>query len=110
MLVSEEPELVDGLLVFSYPLHPPRKPDELRTKHFPKLTTPTFFVHGTRDPFGSIAEMNVALKLIPAGHVLFEVEGAGHDLRSKGNTGELPARVVSEFEMFLKTLREKNES
>jgi len=101
MLASEEPGLVDGLLPLSYPLHPPRKPDELRTKHFPKLTTPAFFVHGTRDSFGSIAEMSVAMELIPGAHVLFEVKGAGHDLRSKGNGDELPVRVVREFGVFV---------
>jgi uncharacterized protein len=101
MLVAEEPELVNGLLLLSYPLHPPRKPDELRTKHFPKLTTRAFFVHGTRDPFGSIAEMSAALKLIPGAHALMEVEGAGHDLRPKGKSDELPARVVEEFGEFV---------
>jgi predicted alpha/beta-hydrolase family hydrolase len=102
MLVSEEPQLVDGLLVFSYPLHPPRKPNELRTRHFPKLTTPTFFVHGTRDPFGTTTEMSSALELIPASHAMFEVDGAGHDLLPKRSANEVPARVVTEFKMFLK--------
>jgi uncharacterized protein len=101
MLVAEEPELVDGLLLLSYPLHPPRKPDELRTKHFSKLTTRAFFVHGTRDPFGSIAEISAALKLIPGTHVLMEVEGSGHDLRPKGKGDGLPARVVREFVVFV---------
>jgi predicted alpha/beta-hydrolase family hydrolase len=54
ILVSEDSQLVDGLLLLSYPLHPPRKPAQLRTNHFPKLETPSFFVHGTRDPFGTI--------------------------------------------------------
>jgi uncharacterized protein len=98
MLVSEEPQLVDGLFLLSYPLHPPRKPDELRRKHFPKLSTAAFFVHGTRDPFGSIAEMQLALALIPASHALFEVEGAGHDLVRKGPAGEpLFGEIVSQF-------------
>jgi uncharacterized protein len=104
MLISEEPELVDGLLVFSYPLHPPQKPLQLRTGHFPKLSTPTFFVHGTRDPFGTIAEMNSALQLIPASHLMLEVEGAGHDLLAKKAAGEFPACVVTEFQRFLKTI------
>ena len=39
MLASEEPELADGLLLLSYPLHPPRKPNQLRTGHFPKLAS-----------------------------------------------------------------------
>jgi predicted alpha/beta-hydrolase family hydrolase len=102
MLVSEDSQLVDGLLLLSYPLHPPRKPDQLRTSHFPKLNKPAFFVHGTRDPFGTISEMNSALKLIPASHALFEVDGAGHDLLIKKTIGELPVRVVSEFQTFVK--------
>jgi predicted alpha/beta-hydrolase family hydrolase len=102
ILVSEDSQLVDGLLLFSYPLHPPRKPDQLRTSHFPKLNRPAFFVHGTRDPFGTIPEVKSALKLIPASHVLFEVEGAGHDLATKKTFGDLPSRVVSEFQTFVK--------
>ncbi|HMD42813.1 MAG TPA: alpha/beta fold hydrolase [Candidatus Acidoferrum sp.] len=104
ILVSEQPPLVDGLLLLSYPLHPPRKPNELRTAHFPKLTTPVFFVHGTRDPFGTIMEMNSALHLIPAAHALFEVPGAGHELFAKKNATELLTHVVTEFATFLSTL------
>jgi predicted alpha/beta-hydrolase family hydrolase len=105
MLASEEPQLADGLLVFSYPLHPPRKPEQLRTSHFPQLTTPAFFVHGTRDPFATSAEMESALELIPGAHTMMEVEGAGHDLlgKSKSTANELPSRVVAEFTRFLKS-------
>ena len=104
ILLSEDSQLVDGLLLLSYPLHPPRKPAQLRTSHFPKLETPSFFVHGTRDPFGTIPEMKSALKLIPASHALLEVDGAGHDLLIKKNLGELPTRVVSEFQTFVKEI------
>src|SRR5580704_15711668 len=103
MLVAEEPELVDGLLLLSYPLHPPRKPNELRTGHFPKLATPAFFVHGTRDPFGTTAEMKSALELIRGSHAMLEVDGAGHDLLPKKTANELLSRVVGEFMTFLKT-------
>jgi uncharacterized protein len=102
ILVSEDSQLVDGLLLLSYPLHPPRKPEQLRTSHFPKLNKPAFFVHGTRDPFGTIQEMNSAVKLIPALHALYEADGAGHDLLIKKAFGELPVRVVSEFQTFVK--------
>jgi len=101
MLVAEEPELVEGLLLLSYPLHPPRKPTELRTSHFPKLRKPAFFVHGTRDPFGTIAEMQSALKLIPAQHAVFEVDGAGHDMLAKKTGSDLAARIALEFQSFL---------
>src|SRR5215470_6809300 len=80
MLCAAEPELVSGLLLLSYPLHPPRKPEQLRTQHLPTLRTPSLFVEGTRDPFGSMEEMNSALSLIPTKHELISVEGGGHDL------------------------------
>jgi predicted alpha/beta-hydrolase family hydrolase len=102
MLASEEPQLADGLFLLSYPLHPPRKPNQLRTSHFPRLTTPTFFVHGTRDPFGTTAEMSFALELIPGSHAILEVDGAGHDLLPKKTANELPSHVVNEFSKFLK--------
>lgn len=86
MLCSDEPGIADGLLLLSYPLHPPRKPEQLRTKHLPELHTPSLFVHGTRDPFGSVEEMESALRLIPAKTNLLQVEGAGHDLGSKGKS------------------------
>ncbi|HEX4423992.1 MAG TPA: alpha/beta fold hydrolase [Terriglobales bacterium] len=102
MLCAEEPALASGLLLFSYPLHPPRKPEQLRTQHFPKLQTPCLFVQGTRDPFGSIDEMELALKLIPARHELLAVEGAGHDLGFKGKSRneELPATVLGKFQSY----------
>ena len=99
MLCAEEPDLVAGLLLLSYPLHPPRKPEQQRTQHLPSLHTPTLFVHGTRDPFGSIAELEQALKMIPARTKLVAVEGAGHDLGFKGKarSEDLPRLVFSEF-------------
>jgi predicted alpha/beta-hydrolase family hydrolase len=105
MLCAEQPEgseLAAGLLLLSYPLHPPRKPDQLRTQHFFNLHTPTLFVQGTRDPFASIAEMEQALKLIPAKTKLVRVEGAGHDLGVKGKDGRqaLAGKVLAEFQAF----------
>lgn len=101
MLVAEHPALVEGLLLLSYPLHPPRKPAQLRTGHFPRLIAPALFVHGTRDPFGSLEEMRSALELIPGKHKLLEVEGAGHDLlQGKGSTA-LPRQIVESFQSFL---------
>lgn len=103
MLCAEEPDLVAGLLLLSYPLHPPRKPEQQRTQHLPSLRTPTLFVHGTRDPFGSIAELEQALKIIPAKTKLVAVEGAGHDLGFKGKMkkDELPRLVFLEFTKFI---------
>jgi predicted alpha/beta-hydrolase family hydrolase len=99
MLCAEAPDLVAGLLLLSYPLHPPRKPEQQRTQHLPDLRTPGLFVHGTRDPFGTIAELEQALKMIPARTKLLVVEGAGHDLGFKGKAKreELPREILQEF-------------
>lgn len=96
MLAAEEPALAQRLLLLSYPLHPPEKPAQLRTAHFPNLQTPTLFVQGDADPFGSIAEMEAALQLIPARHRLSVIEGAGHDL--KRGRFDVAARIVAAFD------------
>jgi predicted alpha/beta-hydrolase family hydrolase len=101
-LPENAPEQPAGLLLLSYPLHPPRKPDQLRTQHFFHLHTPALFVQGTRDPFATIAEIEQSLKLIPAKTKLIAVEGAGHDLGFKGKARPkgLPAKVFAEFQDF----------
>jgi uncharacterized protein len=101
MLIADEPELAEGLLLLSYPLHPPKKLEQLRTAHFPKLRRAAFFVHGTRDPFASSEEMEAAVESIPAPHEIMEIEGAGHDLIGKGAADELAARIVGEFQGFV---------
>jgi predicted alpha/beta-hydrolase family hydrolase len=102
ILAAEQPQVAAGLLLLSYPLHPPRKAAELRTKHFPQLNVPAIFVHGSRDPFGSHEEMESALALIPAQKLLVEVESAGHDLLGKKANDDLPARIVQSFQQFFK--------
>lgn len=102
MLCAEEPDIASGLLLLSYPLHPPGKPEQLRTQHLTDLRTPTLFVEGTRDPFASVAEIEQARKLIPGKTALLTVEGAGHDLGFKGKAGakDVPGMVLAEFQAF----------
>jgi predicted alpha/beta-hydrolase family hydrolase len=104
MLAAEDSSVADGLLLLSYPLHPPRRPAQLRTAHFPALHVPVLFVHGTRDGFGSIAEMGAAIQLIPAATRLLPVEGAGHDLyfgrRSAAADNVLPAITATFSDFF----------
>jgi predicted alpha/beta-hydrolase family hydrolase len=102
MLAAEDESLVSALLVLSYPLHPPRRPEQSRTAHLRSLRVPAMFVHGSRDPFGSIEEMRAALKLIPGRVRLLEFEGAGHDLRGKPRQGlaATAERIAQEFVDF----------
>lgn len=91
MVVAENPGIADELTLFSYPLHPPGKPERLRTEHFPAITIPTVFTHGSSDPFGSIAELRTAIALIPAATEIVEVSGARHDLiPAKGSKVHVP--------------------
>jgi predicted alpha/beta-hydrolase family hydrolase len=95
MAAAETPGLADGLLLLAYPLHPPRKPEQLRTAYFPEWRTPALFVHGTRDPFGSIDELRAAIAVIPAPTEIFPLERSGHDLKPAiPLAGEILARML----------------
>jgi uncharacterized protein len=100
MLSADEPDLVQRLLLLSYPLHPPLRPAEPRTAHFPRLEVPALFVHGTRDGFGSIEEVAAALKLIPAATELLPVASAGHELLNKRNSDAMAKTIVDAFRSF----------
>lgn len=67
-----------GLVMLSYPLHPPRKPEKLRVEHFDQITVPCLFVLGDRDPFGTPAEFEEHLAAIPAAVEVVWLEGANH--------------------------------
>lgn len=95
MLSSEDPSCCDALLLLSYPLHPPNRPNQLRTAHLKTLRTPALFVHGTADPFGSVEDMRAAVQFIPSRTELVFIERAGHDL-NRGKF-EIPRLVVSPF-------------
>lgn len=82
-----------ALVLVSYPLHPPGRPDRLRIEHLPRLGVPCLFVSGTRDAFGSPEELEEHTAAIP-GPVRHEwIDGKGHDLR--GADEEVAARVAA---------------
>ncbi|OBF76253.1 alpha/beta hydrolase [Mycobacterium sp. 852002-51613_SCH5001154] len=74
---------VDLLTLFSYPVHPPGKPERARTEHLPGIRVPTVFTHGTSDPFGTPDELRAAAALVTGTTAVVEIAGARHDLRSK---------------------------
>ena len=92
MAVAEDRVDVDTLTLFSYPLHPPGKPERLRTEHFGAIAVPVVFTHGSADPFGSIAELSSAAAAIAAPSEIVEIIGARHDLGSKNF--DVPALAV----------------
>ena len=90
--VESAAQVVDLLTLFSYPVHPPGRPERARTEHLPDIAVPTVFTHGTSDPFGTIDEVRAAAALIPATTEIVEITGARHDLGSK--TLDVPALAV----------------
>jgi predicted alpha/beta-hydrolase family hydrolase len=92
MVVAAHEAQVDALTLFSYPVHPPGKPERARTEHLPDITAPTVFTFGTSDPFGTPAQVRDAAALIAGPTELVEITGARHDLGSK--TLDVPALAV----------------
>lgn len=92
MVAAAAPTPPDLLTLFSYPLHPPGKPEKSRTEHLPDIAVPTVFTHGTADPFGSPDEMRAAIALVGAATEFVQIAGARHDLGSK--TLDVPALAV----------------
>ena len=91
---TDDPLKVAGLILVSYPLHPPAKPDNLRIEHLPRITVPTLFIHGTNDPFGSPAELRRHARKVK-GDVTFRfVERGRHDLKG---SDALIADVVADW-------------
>lgn len=68
-----------AVVLLSYPLHPPGKPDRLRIEHFPDLTVPTLFVNGDRDPFGTPDELDAHIGAIAGPTQVHWLEGQRHD-------------------------------
>lgn len=101
MLAAEDPSVAEALLLLSYPLHPPRRPEQVRTAHFPQLRVPSLFVSGTRDEFASVEEIISALALIPARTRLLAIEGAGHSLAARCELAPVAARIVAGFRDFI---------
>ena len=87
-----------ALVLISYPLHPPGRPDRLRTEHFPDLSVPCLFVSGTKDTFGAPAELEAATATIPGAVTHRWIEGGDHGLRRKDAA---VAEVVAEWVLAL---------
>lgn len=98
VLAEDGAQVADGLLLSSYPLHPPGKPEKARTEHLPSITVPTLVVHGSTDPFATSDEIGAAIDLIPAPTRLVEIAKAGHSLDpTKKPTAPLAADAVEHF-------------
>jgi len=74
-----------GLVLLSYPLHPPGKPEKLRVEHFSAVNVPTLFVNGDRDPFGTPEEFAAHLGAIVGEVTVHWLEGQGHNPKPRAD-------------------------
>jgi uncharacterized protein len=79
---------VIGLVLLGYPLHPPGRPDRLRTAHLPALHTPTLIVQGSNDPFGTEQEVRAAFAAVPAPVDWLVVPGGDHSFKAPRAAGK----------------------
>jgi len=100
LLAASHPAVADGLLLLSYPLHPPGKPSQVRTSHFPELRIPALFVSGSKDSFATIQELEAAIELIPARTELVPIDGASHGLAKPGSAAAIASKIKEKFLEF----------
>lgn len=95
---EQQPLASVGLVLVSYPLHPPGKPERLRVEHFPRLHVPCLFVSGTKDTFGTPDELTQWTATIPGPVTHHWVQGKGHDLKgADAEVAEVVATWVAEL-------------
>ena len=103
MIAAKDGVDVAGVVLLGYPLHPPGEPDKLRVAHLPKVWAPMLFVQGSRDTFGTQAEMESQLAGLPRARLVV-IEGGDHSLATPKKSGvTLPrtmAHVAKEIARF----------
>jgi uncharacterized protein len=96
---------IAGLVLLGYPLHPPGRPDKLRSKHLPDIEVPTLFVQGSRDAFGTPEELQPIIKNLKARADLYVVEGGDHSFKvpKRGSTPQdsVDKDILDQIESWL---------
>jgi predicted alpha/beta-hydrolase family hydrolase len=97
---------IAGLVLLCYPLHPPGRPDKLRTKHLPDIRAPMLFVQGSRDSFGTSDELGLIIKQLKTTADLCVVEGGDHSFkvpkRAAMSQEQVHEFVLDEIERWLR--------
>lgn len=95
-----------GVVCLGYPLHPPGKPDQLRTKHLPDIKSPMLFVQGSRDAFGTPDELRPIIAKLNAPASLYVVAGGDHSFKVPKSAGmtqeEVYQAIQDQIERWLR--------
>jgi predicted alpha/beta-hydrolase family hydrolase len=97
-VAAQNGENIAGLVFLGYPLHPPGRPEKLRSEHLPKIKAPMLFVQGSRDAFGTKEEIATMIKKLKLPAKLYAVEGGDHSLKVSKSAG-VPQEKVYEAAM-----------
>jgi len=95
-VAAKAPDGIAGLVFLGYPLHPPGRPEELRSKHLPSIRVPMLFVQGAKDAFGMPEELRPILRTLKAPAELCVVEGGDHSFKVAKSFGT-PQDKVDQF-------------
>jgi len=105
-MIAADGEPCAGLVLLGYPLHPPGRPEQLRTRHLPAISVPMLIVQGERDAFGTPDELRPVLRKLKAKSELYVVAGGDHSFKVPKSAGtpqaEVHARVQHEIERWLR--------
>jgi hypothetical protein len=94
MVAASGVEGIRGLVYFGYPLHPPARPDQRRDKHLPSIREPMLFIQGTRDQFGTAAEIREVLPALNRGAAVHPVEDGDHSFKIRVSVAAKPQDAV----------------
>ena len=97
-VAAQNDENIAGLVFLGYPLHPPGRPDKMRSEHLPKIKAPMLFMQGSRDAFGTKDEIAATIKKLKLPAELYAVEGGDHSLKVPKSAG-VPQPQVYEAAM-----------
>jgi predicted alpha/beta-hydrolase family hydrolase len=107
-VAAADPDEIAGLVFLGYPLHPPGRPDKLRSKHLPEIRAPMLFVQGSRDAFGTPDELAPIIKTLKAPARLCVVEGGDHSFKVAKKAAlsqqQVYAFILDEIERWLRAL------
>ena len=94
-VAASQPADINGLVFLGYPLHPPGRPDKLRSEHLPKIKVPMLFVQGSRDAFGTKQEITAIIRNLKLPAKLYAIEHGDHSLKVPKSAGTLQQGIYS---------------
>lgn len=94
-VAASQPDDIDGLVFLGYPLHPPGRPEKLRSEHLPKIKVPMLFIQGSRDAFGTKPEITAIIRNLKLPARLYAIEHGDHSLKVPKSAGTLQQDVYS---------------